>query len=72
MIDPNFPAEGNARMDYLDRLYQMDGRHYPKHPLHGRYTGLYQDRVKAMMAFDRKLQNYLKVKLASAVADLSA
>ena len=55
MIDPNSPAEGNARGEYLERLYLMDGRDYPKHPLHGHYTGLYQDRVKAMMAFDRKL-----------------
>lgn len=71
MNDPNSPAEGNARMDYLDRLYQMDGRHYPKHPLHGHYTGLYQDRIKALMAFDRKLLNDPRVKLASVVAALS-
>lgn len=72
MIDPNSPAEGNARGEYLERLYVMDGRHYPKHPLHGHYTGLYQERVKTMMAFDRKLLADPNVATAAVIAAKAA
>ena len=54
-MNPTCPTEGNARAAYLDTLYLMDGRDYPKHPLHGHYTGLYQQRIQTLMAFDRKL-----------------
>ena len=54
-MDPNSPEEGNARMAYLDTLYLMDGRDYPKHPMHGCYTGLYQERSRTLLAFDRKI-----------------
>ena len=54
-MNPCDPIEGNARAAYLDTLYLMDGRDYPKHPLHGHYTGLVQERAHTLLAFDRKL-----------------
>ena len=30
----------DARVRYLNCLYEMDGRSDPEHPLHARYTGL--------------------------------
>ena len=48
-------AEGNARQAYLESLYICDGRHYPKHPAHGTYTGLYQERVEFLIQQDREL-----------------
>lgn len=47
--------EGNERTAYLDTLYLMDGRDYPKHPLHGCYTDLYRERQDRLMAHDRKV-----------------
>tara|TARA_R100000152_G_C6728123_1_gene153154 strand:- start:804 stop:980 length:177 start_codon:yes stop_codon:yes gene_type:complete len=32
--------EQNKRMLRMERLYVLDGRHRPDHPLHGFYTGL--------------------------------
>lgn len=45
--------EGNLRQDYLENLYQLDGREYPKHPLHGHYTGLYQQRKQKLIDEER-------------------
>ena len=36
------PIEQQARQDELDRLYELDGRNDPNHPLHATYTGLYE------------------------------
>ena len=30
----------DARVRYLECLYEMDGRSNPEHPLHGCFTGL--------------------------------
>ena len=35
------------RQYILDALYVIDGRHKPKHPMHGLYTGLWRKYVKA-------------------------
>jgi hypothetical protein len=37
-----------ARTDLLERLYLEDSRDKPGHPLHGCYTGLYQQMVNRM------------------------
>ncbi len=34
-------AEQTARMVYLEKLYALDGRDDPNHPLRGTYTGLF-------------------------------
>jgi hypothetical protein len=47
--------EGNLRHAYLEHLYVQGGRHYPKHPLHGHYTGLAQQRASELLAADRLL-----------------
>lgn len=31
------------KADFLDHMYNCSGRQDPNHPLHGRYTGLWQD-----------------------------
>lgn len=36
------PIEQQAVQDRLDALYEADGRHDPKHPMHALYTGLAQ------------------------------
>ena len=45
--------EQNERIAYLRRLYEMDGRDNPKHPMHGLLTGLYQERLQQLAAIDR-------------------
>lgn len=39
----------DARQRFLDKLFFMDGRDNPEHPLHATYTGLY-------MGYAEKLQ----------------
>jgi hypothetical protein len=39
-----------ARADLLERLYLEDSRDKPDHPLHGCYTGLYQQMVERTSA----------------------
>lgn len=34
--------EQQARVEYLERLYQADLRYMPEHPFHGTFNGLYQ------------------------------
>ena len=46
-------AEESARQEYLDWLYQQDGRHLPGHPARGCYSGLVMSRQKALLAADR-------------------
>ena len=36
--------EQQARQERLDALYEADGRHDPKHPMHALYTGLLIDK----------------------------
>lgn len=35
----------DARQRFLDKLYDLDGRHEVSHPMHGLYTKLYQQYV---------------------------
>lgn len=37
------PVEQNRRAEFLRFLYVNDGRHRPEHPMHGLFTGLYQE-----------------------------
>ena len=37
---------GDKQNHYLEWLYMIDRRDSREHPLHGRYTGLVQDRIK--------------------------
>jgi hypothetical protein len=37
-----------GRHDYLERLYVLDGRDSPLHPMHSLYTGLYTDHIAKM------------------------
>lgn len=41
--------EEDRKVAYLDWLYLMDRRDSPEHPLHARYTGLREDRIKAIV-----------------------
>ena len=41
------PREQQARADYLQNLYRASGR------TNGLYTGLYQERIKQLIAIDR-------------------
>ena len=36
------PIEQQARQEEFDRLYELDGRNDPNHPLHATYAGLYE------------------------------
>tara|TARA_Y100001963_G_scaffold148259_1_gene225858 strand:- start:495 stop:659 length:165 start_codon:yes stop_codon:yes gene_type:complete len=36
----DFAKEQRERMQRLQNLYVLDGRHRPEHPQHGLYTGL--------------------------------
>jgi len=38
------PVEQQLRQERLDALYEADGRHDPKHPMHALYTGLLIDK----------------------------
>jgi hypothetical protein len=72
-LKTNLPdhIEGNLRHAYLERLYVLDGREYPKHPLHGHYTGLYQQRAQVLLAADRKVE-LTEFRLRGAVFKLAA
>lgn len=48
------PSEENRRQQYLDRLYELDGRHDRQHPDYGTYTGLFQKRVNQLIKQDRQ------------------
>lgn len=51
---PLDPVEQNARSEYLEHLYILDGRDNPTHPLHGFFTGLYWNRMQQLMLADRE------------------
>lgn len=48
--------EQDKRVAYLRRLYILDGRDNPSHPMHSLYTGLYQNRQNVLMELDRMEQ----------------
>lgn len=48
------PSEENRRQQYLDRLYELDGRMDRQHPDYGIYTGLFQGRVEQLIKQDRR------------------
>lgn len=39
-MEPSPHELDQARQDYLEWLYERDGRHDPSHPMHSLYTGL--------------------------------
>ena len=43
----------NRKALYLQRLYYRDGRDNRYHPLHGTYTGLYQQRMQELIEWER-------------------
>ncbi len=45
----------NRRQQYLDWLYRQDGRFAKNHPMHGLYTGLFQDRLRDLLRYDMKV-----------------
>jgi len=51
---PDWVKENERRVEYMEKLYQMDDRDRASHPFWGTYTGLYQDRVKTLVLGDRK------------------
>jgi hypothetical protein len=46
-------VENERRVAYLDRLYALDGRDNPDHPMHSLLTGLLQDRAAVLLEIDR-------------------
>ena len=38
--DPKWRREDERRMEWLDKLYRLDGRQHDCHPSHGLFTGL--------------------------------
>jgi len=38
----------DARQRFLDKLFFLDGRDKPDHPLHNTYTGLYMQYVESL------------------------
>ena len=40
--DPNWRIEDERRIEWLDKLYRLDGRQHACHPMHCLYTGLVQ------------------------------
>ena len=40
--DPKWRREDERRMEWLDKLYRLDGRHHGYHPKHCLFTGLVQ------------------------------
>ena len=38
--DPTWRIEDERRIEWLDKLYGLDGRQHDCHPLHCTYTGL--------------------------------
>ena len=39
-MGPEFVKEQRERVQRMQNLYVLDGRHRPEHPYHGLYTGL--------------------------------
>ena len=39
-MGPEFAKEQRERIQRMQNLYVLDGRHRPEHPYHGLYTGL--------------------------------
>ena len=39
-MGPKFVKELRERVQRMQNLYVLDGRHRPEHPYHGLYTGL--------------------------------
>lgn len=50
---PTYVIE-NHKAEWMDRLYAMDGRHDPAHPMHGVYTGLWQQRGRQLAEAERE------------------
>lgn len=46
MANPVDPKEQQARQNLLDALYVQTGRDRPDHPMHGLYSGLWQEMTK--------------------------
>tara|TARA_Y100000361_G_C11132444_1_gene329805 strand:+ start:159 stop:353 length:195 start_codon:yes stop_codon:yes gene_type:complete len=42
VMGPEWVKEQSERMQRMERLYVLDGRHLSNHPQHGLYTGLYE------------------------------
>ena len=42
VMGPEWVKEQSERMQRMERLYVLDGRHLSDHPQHGFYTGLYE------------------------------
>ena len=40
VMGPEWVKEQSERMQRMERLYVLDGRHLKKHEMHGFYTGL--------------------------------
>lgn len=38
--DPKWRIEDERRIEWLEKLYRLDGRHHSSHPMHCTYTGL--------------------------------
>lgn len=38
--NPQWRKEDERRLEWLEKLYRLDGRHHDCHPLYQRYTGL--------------------------------
>ena len=38
--NPEWRKEDERRVEWLDKLYRLDGRHHASHPMHSLYTGL--------------------------------
>lgn len=52
-MNPCNPTEQAARQHYLEQLYLLDGRDNPRHPSHGLYTGLAQQRIANLRTADQ-------------------
>lgn len=40
--DTKWRREDERRLEWLDKLYRLDGRHHDCHPKHSLFTGLVQ------------------------------
>lgn len=38
--NPKWRIEDERRLEWLEKLYRLDGRHHDSHPKHCTYTGL--------------------------------
>ena len=64
----NQAVEENAkRVDYINKLYRLDNRDDPKHPMYGLFTGLHQEiltyeRLKEELAtYDKWKNRYWRI-----------